>query len=89
MSTVELTTVSRWYGNVVAVNDVTMTLGAGRDRAARPERRRQDDGAAHDGRLPAAVAGHGHRRRRADLAEPGRSIASSGSSSSARPCTAS
>jgi ABC-2 type transport system ATP-binding protein len=28
-STVSLTGVSRWYGNVVAVNDVTMTLGAG------------------------------------------------------------
>jgi ABC-2 type transport system ATP-binding protein len=27
--TVELTNVSRWYGNVVAVNDVSMTLGAG------------------------------------------------------------
>ncbi|GAA5187984.1 ABC transporter ATP-binding protein [Rugosimonospora acidiphila] len=29
MRTVELTNVSRWYGNVVAINDVTMTLGAG------------------------------------------------------------
>jgi len=29
MSTVELRHVSRWYGNVVAVNDVTMTLGPG------------------------------------------------------------
>jgi ABC-2 type transport system ATP-binding protein len=29
MNLVELTSVSRWYGNVVAVNDVTMTLGAG------------------------------------------------------------
>jgi ABC-2 type transport system ATP-binding protein len=29
MSTVELRGVSRWYGNVVAVNDVTMTLGPG------------------------------------------------------------
>jgi ABC-2 type transport system ATP-binding protein len=29
MSTVELAHVSRWYGNVVAVNDVTMTLGPG------------------------------------------------------------
>jgi ABC-2 type transport system ATP-binding protein len=29
MSTVELTNASRWYGNVVAVNDVTMTLGPG------------------------------------------------------------
>lgn len=28
-TTVELTGVSRWYGNVVAVNDVTMTLGPG------------------------------------------------------------
>src|SRR4029453_8450825 len=27
--TVELRSVSRWYGNVVAVNDVTMTLGPG------------------------------------------------------------
>jgi ABC-2 type transport system ATP-binding protein len=26
---IELTNVSRWYGNVVAVNDVTMTLGPG------------------------------------------------------------
>jgi ABC-2 type transport system ATP-binding protein len=29
MSTVELAGTSRWYGNVVAVNDVTMTLGPG------------------------------------------------------------
>jgi ABC-2 type transport system ATP-binding protein len=29
MNQVELTSVSRWYGNVVAVNDVTMTLGPG------------------------------------------------------------
>ena len=29
MSTVELNQVSRWYGNVVAVNDVTMSLGPG------------------------------------------------------------
>jgi len=29
MSTLELEQVSRWYGNVVAVNDVTMRLGAG------------------------------------------------------------
>jgi ABC-2 type transport system ATP-binding protein len=29
MTDVELRGVSRWYGNVVAVNDVTMTLGAG------------------------------------------------------------
>ncbi|WP_214108767.1 ABC transporter ATP-binding protein [Acrocarpospora catenulata] len=29
MSVLELTQVSRWYGNVVAVNDVTMTIGPG------------------------------------------------------------
>jgi ABC-2 type transport system ATP-binding protein len=28
-SALELTSVSRWYGNVVAVNDISMTLGAG------------------------------------------------------------
>jgi ABC-2 type transport system ATP-binding protein len=28
-STVELSSVSRWYGNVVAVNDVTLTVGPG------------------------------------------------------------
>jgi ABC-2 type transport system ATP-binding protein len=29
MSMIELSNVSRWYGNVVAVNDVTMTIGPG------------------------------------------------------------
>ena len=29
MSSIELTAVSRWYGNVVAVNDVTLTVGPG------------------------------------------------------------
>jgi ABC-2 type transport system ATP-binding protein len=29
MSTLELTAVSRWYGHVVAVNDVSMTIGPG------------------------------------------------------------
>jgi ABC-2 type transport system ATP-binding protein len=29
MSTIELAGVTRWYGNVVAVNDVTMTIGPG------------------------------------------------------------
>jgi ABC-2 type transport system ATP-binding protein len=29
MSGIELTGVSRWYGNVVAVNDITMSIGAG------------------------------------------------------------
>ena len=29
MTTLDLSGVSRWYGNVVAVNDVSMTLGPG------------------------------------------------------------
>jgi ABC-2 type transport system ATP-binding protein len=29
MSVIDLAQVSRWYGNVVAVNDVTMRLGPG------------------------------------------------------------
>src|SRR5690606_22996602 len=29
MSILELNSVSRWFGNVVAVNDVTMTIGPG------------------------------------------------------------
>ena len=29
MSVIELTAVSRWYGNVVAVNDITMSIGPG------------------------------------------------------------
>jgi ABC-2 type transport system ATP-binding protein len=29
MTAIELTNVSRWYGNVVAVNDITMTIGPG------------------------------------------------------------
>jgi ABC-2 type transport system ATP-binding protein len=29
MTTIELNGVSRWYGNIVAVNDVTMTIGPG------------------------------------------------------------
>ena len=29
MTAIELNGVSRWYGNVVAVNNVTMTIGAG------------------------------------------------------------
>src|SRR5258708_6217325 len=29
MTTIELQGVSRWYGNVVAVNDISMTIGPG------------------------------------------------------------
>ena len=30
MTTIELSHVSRWYGNVVAINDITMTIGPSR-----------------------------------------------------------
>lgn len=71
-STLDLSGVSRWYGNVVAVNDVTMRLGPGVTGPARPEWRRQDHPAAHDGRLPRPVPGHGRLGRHADLAQPRR-----------------
>ena len=29
MTTIELSNVTRWYGNVVAVNDITMSIGPG------------------------------------------------------------
>jgi ABC-type uncharacterized transport system ATPase subunit len=62
MTTVDLQNVSRWYGNVVAVNDISMTLDAGVTGLLGP------NGAAHDGRLPVPVPRYGHRRRDADLA---------------------
>ena len=37
--------VSKWYGDTVALAEVSFELGAGRDRPARPQRRRQVDGA--------------------------------------------
>jgi len=36
---IELAHAARWYGNVVAVNDVSFSLGAGSNRSARPQRR--------------------------------------------------
>ena len=65
-----LDAVSRWFGNVVAVNDVTMRIGPGRHRPARPQRRRQVHPDPHDGGLPRAVLGHRDARRRAALAQP-------------------
>ena len=49
--------VSRWYGNVVAVNDISFALGLRRDRAARAERRGQVDPAPPDGRAARPSAG--------------------------------
>ena len=55
--------VSRWYGNVVAVNDITFALGARDHRPARPERRRQDDAPPHARGAPPAIERPGPRRR--------------------------
>ena len=38
---VEVDGVSKWFGDVVAVSDVSFALGSGRHRAARTQRRRQ------------------------------------------------
>ena len=35
--------VSKWYGQVIGLNDVSVIAAAGRDRPARPQRRRQVD----------------------------------------------
>ena len=40
-ATIEYVRASRWYGPVIALNDVTTTVGAGRHRPARPQRRGQ------------------------------------------------
>jgi ABC-2 type transport system ATP-binding protein len=64
----ELDHVSRWYGNVVAVNDISFGLGRGGDRPARPERRRQVDAPAPDGRPPRTVGRPRPRRGRERLA---------------------
>ena len=62
---VELLGVSRWYGNVVAVNDISFVLGPRGDRAARAERGGQVDDPAHARRAAPAV-----RRRRRDPRAP-------------------
>ncbi|WP_324276189.1 hypothetical protein [Blastococcus brunescens] len=36
MSTLEISQVSRWFANVVAVNDVTMTIGPGSPGCSAP-----------------------------------------------------
>ena len=68
---VELRDVSRWYGNVVAVNGVSFSLGPRRHRAAGPQRRRQVDASPHDRGPAASVRGVGDRGRARDVRRPG------------------
>ncbi len=72
MSDVQLSGVSRWYGNVVAVNDVTMTLGAGVTGLLGPNGAGKTTLLHMMAGFLAPSRGHGHRRRRADLAQPRR-----------------
>ena len=62
--------VSKWYGQVIGLNDVTVSVPAGHHRPARPERRRQVDVHEADHRSAAAEQGRGQGARRADLAQP-------------------
>ena len=62
--------VSRWFGSVVAVSDVTLRRHAGHHRPARPQRRRQDHAAPHDDRARRDLERHGHRLRPAGARQP-------------------
>ena len=71
MTGIEVQGVSRWYGNVVAVNDITMSIGPGVTGLLGP------NGAGKTtllhmmaGFLP-PVPRRDQRRRRGELAEPG------------------
>ena len=55
--------VSKWFGALVAVSDVSFDVGPGRDGAPRPERRRQVDDVPDALRARAALEGHGARAR--------------------------
>ena len=60
---IEVRGLRKSYGEKVVLDDVDLTVDAGhRHRAARPERRRQDDDRAHPVHARAARRRHGHRR---------------------------
>ncbi len=58
VSTIVIDQVSRWYGNVVAVNDVTHDHRPRRHRPARSQRRRQVHADLDDGGLPRPLLRH-------------------------------
>ena len=55
-ATVEVQAISKWYGNVVAVNDVSFEVYPGVTGILGPQRRGEDDAAQHDVRSAAAIA---------------------------------
>lgn len=69
MSTLTIDHVSRWFGNVVAVNDITMTIGPGVTGLLGPNGGRQVHPHQHDGRLSRALQRLRHPRRDDDLAQ--------------------
>ena len=70
MSVLELRDVSRWYGNVVAVNDVTMTIGPGVTGLLGPNGAGKSTLIHMMAGFLAPSSGHGDPRRQPDLAEP-------------------
>ncbi len=71
MSLLTLAGVSRWYGNVVAVNDVSFEVGPGITGLLGPERGGEDDAAPPDVGIPGALCRNGGPRRNGHLAPPG------------------
>ena len=60
MSTLELAHVSRWFRNVVAVNDVSMTIGPGVTGLLGPNGAGKSTLIALMAGLPRPVGRHGH-----------------------------
>ena len=54
--TIEVRQLSKWFGSVVALSDVSFDVGPGRHGAARSERRRQVDPLSHHVRAGQPVA---------------------------------
>ena len=71
--------VSKWYGQVIGLNDVTVECAARDHRPARPERRRQVDVHEADHRSAQTEQGGRQGARRADLATTRTCIFRSGS----------
>ena len=81
-----LDAVSRWYGNVVAVNDVSFAVGPGITGLLGPNGAGKSTILRHDRRTPRAVDGPRHPARRAGAGAIPTSTAGSGSCPSARRC---
>ena len=75
---------AKWYGQIIAVNDVSLSVPRRRHRPARPQRRRQVDAAEDDGRTAATVEGRRQGARRVGVGQPARSCAASATAPSTR-----